>query len=337
MISTKYDSIQLQLKNNPKTFAVTGAAGFIGSHLVEKLLLLDQKVVAIDNFATGYQKNYDLVHNIVGETAWKNFTSIEADVANLSQMKKAFTGVDYVLHQGALGSVPRSIDDPFASHTANVTGSVSVFEAARACGVKRVVFASSSSVYGDSEISPKQEDTIGHCLSPYAVTKRVDELYSEIFERCYQLPIIALRYFNVFGPRQDPNGAYAAVIPRWIDTLLRGETCIIYGDGSTSRDFCFIENVVQANILAATSETPKSRIFNVAMNGNTSLLELHKYLVELCAESGKNVQKQPEMLEFRQGDIHTSLANIDRIQDQLGYVPVVSVKDGLRKTLNSFF
>ncbi|MBF4269454.1 NAD-dependent epimerase/dehydratase family protein, partial [Vibrio anguillarum] len=267
---SKYEQIKTQLFESPKTWLVTGVAGFIGSNLLETLLKLNQKVVGLDNFTTGHQHNLDEVQSLVTETQWNNFRFIEGDIRNYSDCEQAMTDVDYVLHQAALGSVPRSITDPLTTNAANVTGFINMLQAAKEAGVLSFTYAASSSTYGDHPALPKIEANIGNPLSPYAVTKYVNELYAGVYARTYGFKTIGLRYFNVFGPRQDPNGAYAAVIPKWTSAMITGEDVFINGDGETSRDFCFIENTVQMNILAATaSEEVKDQVYNVAVGDRT--------------------------------------------------------------------
>ena len=265
---TRYETVQNQLRLEPKTWLITGVAGFIGSNLLEHLLQLDQTIVGLDNFSTGKQSNLDEVQSSVSETRWQRFSFVEGDIRDLDTCRTVCEGIDFVLHEGALGSVPRSIADPIISNASNVTGFLNMLVAARDAGVKRFVYAASSSTYGDHPALPKCEDTIGRPLSPYAVTKYVNELYADVFARTYGMASIGLRYFNVFGPRQDPEGAYAAVIPCWIRALIKGETVYINGDGETSRDFCFVENVVQMNILAATTLDPAAvnQVYNTALN-----------------------------------------------------------------------
>jgi UDP-N-acetylglucosamine 4-epimerase len=270
---TDYQQIQTRLLTEPRTWLVTGVAGFIGSNLLENLLKLGQRVVGLDNFATGHQRNLDEVQSLVSPAQWANFTFIRGDIRELADCRKACEGVDYVLHQAALGSVPRSLEDPILTNSANIAGFLNMLVAARDATVKSFTYAASSSTYGDHPALPKVEDVIGKPLSPYAVTKYVNELYADVFARCYGFNTIGLRYFNVFGPRQDPNGAYAAVIPKWTASLLKGEEVYINGDGETSRDFCFVANAVQANLLAATVENPDARnqVYNVAVGDRTTL------------------------------------------------------------------
>jgi UDP-N-acetylglucosamine 4-epimerase len=329
--------------HSQRTWLVTGAAGFIGSHLVEKLLTLDQRVVGIDNFSTGKRDNIDAVRARVSLERASRFTFFEQDIRDrvgLCHLVGSHApGI--ILHQAALGSVPRSIADPVASHESNVDGFINVLEAARQAKVARVVYASSSSVYGDIDGSPKVEDRIGNCLSPYAATKRINEVYGQVYGRVYGMEIIGLRYFNVFGPRQDPNGPYAAVIPRWLAAMSRREPAVIFGDGSTSRDFCYIDNVVQANILAATV-APNSKavnsVVNIACGATTTLLELEELLrqavtrVRGCAPGAV---PQPRFEPFRQGDIPHSLAAIDFAKEAIGYHPTHSVEEGISELVQA--
>jgi UDP-N-acetylglucosamine/UDP-N-acetylgalactosamine 4-epimerase len=322
----------------PKRWVVTGAAGFIGSHLAEQLLRHGQEVVGYDNFATGQRKNLRLIEEAVGSDAFKRFRMVEATILDKDALDDAMKDANYVLHQAALGSVPRSLENPMASHQANDTGTVNVLLAARDAGVKRVVMASSSAVYGDHPDLPKVEEKIGNPLSPYAATKRTCEIYSRVFANNFGLESICLRYFNVFGPRQDPSGAYAAVIPKWIDALLSGESVKINGDGTTSRDFCYIANVVEANLLAATIDRfePNNHIFNIAAGGRTTLNELLGYLRQLIAEEkGIAIGDVPDAKygPFRAGDVMHSHANIDKARGVFGYDPAYSVMDGLRESM----
>jgi UDP-N-acetylglucosamine 4-epimerase len=315
---------------------VTGSAGFIGSHLVEALLRLDQEVVSLDNFATGHRRNLDEVRAAVGADAWRRHRFVEADVADLAACREACKGVSVVLHQAALGSVPRSIDDPLRTHAANATGFLNMLVAARDAGTSRLVYAASSSTYGDHADLPKVEETIGRPLSPYAVTKYLNELYADVFGRCYGMDTVGLRYFNVFGPRQDPEGAYAAVIPRWVATMLRGEAVRIFGDGETTRDFCHIANVVQANLLAATTTSPGAigEVYNVAVGGRLSLNELARTLRELIGERHRGLAVPPPVhADFRAGDVRHSQAAIVKAQRLLGYAPTHDVRAGLREAL----
>ncbi|TVQ98187.1 MAG: SDR family oxidoreductase [Desulfovibrionales bacterium] len=328
-----YTAVQQSLRQTPRTWLVTGAAGFIGSNLVETLLRLDQQVVGLDNFSTGYQKNLDEVRDDVGPTPWSRFRFLEADIRDMAACEQAVHGVDFVLHQAALGSVPRSLEDPLDTNANNVTGFLNMLTAARSAGVSRFVYAASSSTYGDHPGLPKVEQTIGKPLSPYAVTKYVNELYAEVFAGCYGFRSIGLRYFNIFGPRQDPEGAYAAVIPKWFAALLRGETPFINGDGETSRDFCYIDNTVQANILAAcaTSDQAANQVYNVAFGQRTTLNELFGYIRDLVAPRNPAVSAVlPEYRDFRAGDVRHSLADIAKARTLLGYAPEYSVHDGLK-------
>lgn len=332
-MSLIYDKIRQNLRAEPKKWLVTGVAGFIGSNLLEALLLLDQSVIGLDNFATGHQSNLDEVQGRVTSRQWKNFEFVEGDIRNLDDCNRVSTGIDYILHQAALGSVPRSIEDPITTNSANITGFLNMLVAARDAKVKRFVFAASSSTYGDHPGLPKVEDRIGKPLSPYAVTKYVNELYADVFARAYGTESIGLRYFNVFGRRQDPDGAYAAVIPKWIAGMIKGETVYINGDGETSRDFCYVDNVVQANILAATSDTPAAinQIYNVAVGERTSLNELYHHLHEhlLPSQPGLNGVK-PVYREFRAGDVLHSLADISKAATLLGYQPTHRIGEGLK-------
>ncbi len=327
-----YPRLLAQLRTSPKTWLVTGVAGFIGSNLLEALLKLDQRVVGLDNFSTGHQKNLDEVRALVGADHWARFQFHEADIRDLESCRHAMHGVDYVLHQAALGSVPRSLEDPGEANSNNITGHLNMLLAARDSGVRRFVYAASSSTYGDHPGLPKQEDAIGSPLSPYAVTKYVNELYAEVFASCYGFKCIGLRYFNIFGPRQDPDGAYAAVIPRWFGTLLQGDVPFINGDGETSRDFCYIENTIQANILAAcaTSEQAVNQVYNVAFGQRTTLNELFTHIRDLVAAEHPAISAvKPRYQDFRAGDVRHSLADIGKAQKLLGYRPEYSVQDGL--------
>ena len=325
------------LAGQPRTWLVTGAAGFIGSNLVEALLGLGQRVVGLDNFATGFGHNLDQVKAAVGPQAWQRFNFIEGDIRDLATCKRACAGAEIVLHQAALGSVPRSIQDPIATHDSNVTGFLHMLVATRDAGVKRFVYAASSAAYGDWPGLPKVEDQIGRPLSPYGAGKHMNEIYADVFGRCYGLETIGLRYFNVFGPRQDPDGAYAAVIPKWIAALLRVETVYINGDGETARDFCYIENVLQANFLAATSKNAEAvnQVYNVAVGGQTSLNELHAILCRLLARHDAGfAAKPPVHRDFRPGDVRFSRADISKIQRLLGYAPTHTVDEGLERAID---
>jgi UDP-N-acetylglucosamine 4-epimerase len=333
----KFTELQEQLRGERRHWLVTGAAGFIGSNLVEALLKLGQKVTGLDNFATGFPHNLDQVADLVGPQAWANFTFIKGDIRVLADCHAACAGVDYVLHEAALGSVSRSMEDPIATNDTNVSGFLNMLVAARDAKVKRFVYAASSSTYGDHPALPKQEPQIGNPLSPYAVTKYVNELYAQVFGRCYGMPTIGLRYFNVFGPRQDPHGAYAAVIPQWIAALVRNKPLKINGDGETSRDFCYIDNVVQANFLAATVQAPEAvnEVYNVALNARTSLNELHAMMVALLAAQFPHVLTHtPAYGDFRAGDVRHSQADIAKAETLLGFAPTHRIDEGMRKALD---
>ena len=327
-MNSKFNTLKETLLKKQFTWLVTGVAGFIGSHLLEALLNLNQKVIGLDNFATGYQYNIDEVLKSVSFEFKGNFVFYEGDIRSIDDCKKAVTGVDYVLHQAALGSVPRSIKDPALTNAANITGFLNMLIAARDAKVKRFVYASSSSVYGDSQTLPKLEAQIGQPLSPYAVTKRVNELYAKVFFNCYELQTIGLRYFNVFGARQDPKGAYAAVIPLWFSSLLNNKPTYINGDGETSRDFCYVANVVQANLLAATTMNEKAinQTYNVAVGDRTTLNELF-YMIRDVLHLSDSIK--PYYRDFREGDIHHSLADISKAKKLLGYEPQYRIKKGL--------
>ena len=349
------------MRLQPKTWLVTGCAGFIGSHLIETLLNLNQKVVGLDNFATGRRKNLNLVRKSVGKKAWRRFYFIKGDIRKLKDCCKAFgirrpslesrskdlinhrekSKIDIVLHQAALGSVPRSIKDPLCTHEVNVTGFVNMLMATRYAGVRRFVYASSSSVYGDSPVLPKREDRIGRHLSPYAVSKYTNELYAGVFGRCYGLMTVGLRYFNVFGPRQDPNGPYAAVIPRWISAIQKGDAVQIYGDGKTSRDFCYVDNAVQANLLAGVTKNKKAlnQTYNVACGARTSLNKLHDLVVSTLKNTAylapnakaKIYLSRKTFCNSRKGDIRHSLADISKARNNIAYQPTVHMQIGISR------
>ena len=308
---------------------ITGCAGFIGSNLLETLLKANQQVVGLDNFATGYQRNLDEVQQLVSPQQWANFTFIKGDIRSSADCQQACSGVDYVLHQAALGSVPRSIADPITSNDTNISGFLNMLVAARDAGVKRFVYAASSSTYGDHPALPKVEDAIGKPLSPYAVTKYVNELYADVFSRSYGFHSIGLRYFNVFGPRQDPNGAYAAVIPKWTAAMIADQNVMINGDGETSRDFCFVDNAVQANIRAALADIGHSEVFNVALGDRTTLNELFAAIAKSLADNGIHYQKTAQYGDFRAGDVRHSQADISKAQQLLGYAPEYRIREGL--------
>jgi len=332
-------TLESSLVRSPHRWLVTGAAGFIGSHLVEKLLCLGQSVVGLDNFATGYRSNLEDVRANVGTEKWARFEFHEGDIADLETCRRLCRHIDFVLHQAALGSVPRSVADPVVSNRANVDGFLNMLVASRDSGVRRFVYAASSSTYGDHPGLPKTEDRIGSPLSPYAVTKYVNELYADVFGCTYDMDSIGLRYFNVFGPRQDPMGAYAAVIPRWFEALCRGDAPQINGDGETSRDFCFIDNTVQANLLAATAAgNAGNEVYNVAVGGRTSLNQLFSAILELVSERDAAVAGiQPVYKDFREGDVRHSQADIDKARRLLGYEPSHTVEQGLAETAHWFF
>jgi len=327
---SQYQTVCEQLKQAPKTWLVTGVAGFIGSNLLETLLKLEQKVVGLDNFATGHQYNLDEVQGLVTPQQWANFSFIEGDIRSFEDCQKACAGVDYVLHEAALGSVPRSIADPITTNGTNISGFLNMLTAARDAEVASFTYAASSSTYGDHPALPKVEEHIGNPLSPYAVTKYVNELYADVFARTYGFKTIGLRYFNVFGKRQDPNGAYAAVIPKWTAAMIAGDDVFINGDGETSRDFCFIENTVQANILAATANNEaKNQVYNVAVGDRTTLNDLFNAIKTALNENGVTYTKEPVYREFRAGDVRHSQASVDKIQSLLGYDAKYRIDDGI--------
>lgn len=332
----KFQEIQQHLKQHRYHWLVTGAAGFIGSNLVETLLMLGQRVSGLDNFATGHRRNLDQVREAVGVQAWKEFTFIEADIRDAAACQAACRGVDFVLHQAALGSVSRSIEDPLTTNATNIDGFLNMLVAARDQAARRFVYAASSSTYGDHPALPKVEERIGKPLSPYAVTKYVNELYATVFGSTYGTQSIGLRYFNVFGPRQDPNGAYAAVIPLWIAALIRNQPLRINGDGETSRDFCYIDNVVQANLLAALAgEEAANQVYNVALGERTTLNELYAMMTVALRERFPHVaQHQPQYGEFRRGDVRHSQADISRAAELLGYQPTHRIGDGLKQAMD---
>ena len=335
VMSNAYEQVQQELREQPKTWLVTGVAGFIGSNLLETLLSLDQTVVGLDNFATGHQRNLDEVQSLVRPEQWARFRFIEGDIRHLETCLQACAGVDYVLHQAALGSVPRSINDPITTNSTNIDGFLNMLVAARDAKVSSFTYAASSSTYGDHPGLPKVEERIGKPLSPYAVTKYVNELYADVFARCYGFNTIGLRYFNVFGRRQDPDGAYAAVIPKWTAALLKGEAVYINGDGETSRDFCYVANAVQANILAATTQNPeaKNQVYNVAVGDRTTLNTLFGLLRENLLAHGVSPDVQPTYRDFRAGDVRHSQAAIDKAQNLLGYAHSHRLGDGIREAM----
>lgn len=331
---SKYEQVKQELLTDKKTWLITGVAGFIGSNLLETLLKLNQTVVGLDNFATGFQHNLDEVQSQVSEEQWRNFRFIEGDIRSFEDCQTACMDVNYVLHQAALGSVPRSIKDPITTNSANITGFLNILTAARDAEVSSFTYAASSSTYGDHPALPKVEDNIGKPLSPYAVTKYVNELYAEVFARTYGFKTIGLRYFNIFGKRQTPNGAYAAVIPKWTAAMIAGDEVFINGDGETSRDFNFIENAVQANILAATADDDaKNEVYNVAVGGRTTLNRLFTALQENLALNGVTYTQDAVYRDFREGDVRHSQANISKIQKALGYAPQFDIVQGIAKAM----
>lgn len=325
-----YETIKLQLQRAPKVWLVTGVAGFIGSNMLETLLKLDQTVVGLDNFATGHQRNLDEVQGLVSSEQWSRFSFIHGDIRNLEDCQRAVQGVDYVLHQAALGSVPRSIADPITSNAANITGFLNMLVAARDANVGSFTYAASSSTYGDHPALPKIEENIGNPLSPYAVTKYVNELYANVFARTYGFKCIGLRYFNVFGKRQDPDGAYAAVIPKWTAAMIKGDDVYINGDGETSRDFCFIDNTVQANILAATADDDaKDQVYNVAVGDRTTLNDLFAAIKQALQNNSVPVTKTPVYRDFRAGDVRHSQADVSKAIRLLHYSPTHAIHQGI--------
>lgn len=329
-----FERIQSLLRTSRRKWLITGCAGFIGSNLLEVLLKLDQTVVGLDNLSTGHKYNLDEVRGLVSESQWRRFTFIHGDIRDIDTCRQAVTGIDNVLHQAALGSVPRSIADPLVTNDSNINGFLNILVAARDACVKSFVYAASSSTYGDHPGLPKVEERIGRPLSPYAVTKYVNELYAEVFWRCYGFRTIGLRYFNVFGKRQDPDGAYAAVIPKWIATMVADRQVLINGDGSTSRDFCYIANAVQANLLAAMNPgSPNSEIYNVAVSDATTLNQLFDYLKSILNANGIAVTKTPAYTAFRDGDVRHSQANVDKAMRELGYSPSHRIYEGLEATI----
>ena len=332
----RYRQLRQELAGTPRKWLITGAAGFIGSNLLQSLLQLDQHVVGIDNFATGHRENLQEVERGVAPAQWSRFRFIEGDIRDGEACQRACEGVEFVLHQAALGSVPRSIDDPITTNSVNVGGFLEMLMAARSAGVKRFVYAASSSTYGDHPGLPKVESTIGKPLSPYAVTKLANELYAEVFSSTYGFPSIGLRYFNIFGARQDPNGAYAAVIPKWIAAMIQNEPLYINGDGRTSRDFCYVANAVQANLLAATVPDPSAvnQVYNVAVGERTSLNELFEHLRTMLAPRFAHIAGfRPAHRDFRSGDVRHSLADISKANRLLGYVPTHVIGEGLSEAM----
>ena len=331
-----YTKIKKTLLVNPKIWLITGVAGFIGSNLLETLLKLDQKVVGLDNFSTGNENNLKEVQGLVSKKQWANFTFIKGNISNLKSCQLACQGIDYVLHQAAIGSVPRSIKDPINTNKSNITGFLNMLVAAKDANVKNFVYAASSSTYGDHKKLPKKEHIIGNPLSPYAVTKYVNELYADVFNKAYEFNSIGLRYFNVFGKRQTPNSTYAAVIPKWIHAIIKSEEIFINGDGKTSRDFCFIENAIQANILAATNTNKKAfnNIYNIALGDRTSLNELYAMLQSAINKQSNIKHSKLIYRDFRAGDVKHSQADISKARNLLGYRPTHKVKSGIDETIN---
>lgn len=327
---TRFESIKQELSAAPRKWLVTGCAGFIGSNLLETLLKLGQTVTGMDNFATGFQHNLDEVRNSVTPEQWARFTFIQGDIRDLEACRRAMQGVELVLHQAALGSVPRSLKDPITSNEVNIGGFLNMLVAARDAEVKSFVYAASSSTYGDHPALPKVEENIGKPLSPYAVTKYVNELYADVFARCYGFETVGLRYFNVFGKRQNPNGAYAAVIPKWTAAMIQNEDVTINGDGETSRDFCFVENAVQANILAAMAAPEgRNQVYNVAVSGRSTLNQLFGFLVQALGNQNVVYGKKPVYADFRAGDVRHSQADVSKAGRLLGYEPTHTVLQGL--------
>ena len=338
---TKYEELQEYLKDNQRTWLVTGVAGFIGSNLLEKLLILNQKVVGLDNFDTGHQYNIDQAiedaNKATGKDLKDNFKFIKGDIRELNDCNQACNNVDYVLHQAALGSVPRSIEDPINTNRANIDGFLNMLVASKDANVKRFVYAASSSTYGDHPDLPKVEDKIGNPLSPYAVTKVVNELYAQVFAKTYGFETIGLRYFNIFGKRQDPNGAYAAVIPKWVAAILNKEDVFINGDGETSRDFCYIDNTIQMNLLAATTDNNNAtnQVYNVALNDRTSLNKIYQMIEDRLIKRTQGLErKDPIYRDFRAGDVRHSQANIDKAQELLDYQPKYMISEGMDKAMD---
>ncbi|WHP29877.1 SDR family oxidoreductase [Trabulsiella odontotermitis] len=330
----KFDEIKNYLLDNQKTWLITGVAGFIGSNLLESLLSLNQKVVGLDNFATGHQHNLDEVQSLVSKEQWEQFRFIKGDIRDPETCQKAATGVNYVLHEAALGSVPRSIADPLTTNAANITGFLNMLVAARDQNVESFTYAASSSTYGDHPALPKVEENIGNPLSPYAVTKYVNELYAQVFARTYNFKTIGLRYFNVFGKRQDPNGAYAAVIPKWTASMINNNDVVINGDGETSRDFCYINNVVQMNILAALAPVEaKNEVYNVAVGDRTTLNELFDALKIALGNNNVSYEQSAIYKEFRTGDVRHSQADINKAKKLLGYSPTHTISQGISEAM----
>jgi UDP-N-acetylglucosamine 4-epimerase len=334
---TAYEELKKTLTQQPSTWLITGVAGFIGSNLLETLLKLDQRVVGLDNYATGHSHNFDKVRDAVSELQWQNFTFIDGDIRSLETCHQACRGVDYVLHQAALGSVPRSLNDPITTNENNISGYLNMLVAARDANVHRFVYAASSSTYGDHPGLPKVEDRIGNPLSPYAVTKLVNEHYAQVFARCYDFKTIGLRYFNIFGRRQDPEGAYAAVIPKWVAAMISKQEVFINGDGETSRDFCYIDNAVQANLLAATTDNPDAtnQVYNVAVGDRTTLNDLFYKIRNILSRHFPYLADiEPIYRDFRPGDVRHSLADISKANRLLAYSPTHAIDAGLEEAMD---
>lgn len=330
----RYEEVKADLTKYPKVWLVTGVAGFIGSNLLETLLKLNQRVIGLDNFATGFEANLDEVEGQVDKDQWARFTFHEGDIRDFETCQKVMEGVDYVLHQAALGSVPRSIADPLTSNSANITGFLNMLHASKEAEVKSFTYAASSSTYGDHPALPKVEENIGNPLSPYAVTKYVNELYANVYARTYGFKTIGLRYFNVFGKRQNPNGAYAAVIPKWTSAMIQNDDVFINGDGETSRDFCYIENTVQMNLLAATAEDEaKDEVYNVAVGDRTTLNDLYSAIGGALNQNGYKIDAKPTYRDFRAGDVRHSQADISKAQTKLGYEPQYRIRMGIAEVM----
>lgn len=331
---SQYDKLKDHLKNNQYQWLITGVSGFIGSNLLEELLNLNQKVIGLDNFSTGHKKNLDEIQKNFSDNKWANFKFLEGDIRNIDECKKACLNVDHVLHQAALGSVPRSIADPISSNASNIDGFLNILLVAKDFNVKSFTYAASSSTYGDHPDLPKIEEKIGKPLSPYAITKYVNELYAEVFSTSFNFRSIGLRYFNVFGRRQDPLGAYAAVIPKWINAMINQQPVHIYGTGETSRDFCYIDNVIQANLLSAFAKNhSKNEVYNVAFGDRTSLIQLFEILKSNLFNEGIEYLMEPIFDDFRSGDVMHSQASIQKIKNNLGYNPIDNIQSGIEKSI----
>ncbi len=336
LASSAYQRALGGLDQRPRRWLITGVAGFVGSNLLETLLRHGQHVTGLDNFMTGYRENLEQVRSLVPRAAWARFRFIEGDIRCLATCKQVCQGAEFVLHQAALGSVGRSIEDPILTSDINMIGFLNVLVAARDAGVRRLVYAASSATYGDHPELPKVEERIGRPLSPYALTKHVNEVYADMFARCYQTESVGLRYFNVFGPRQDPDGPYAAVIPQWFSAMINDARLTINGDGNSSRDFCYIDNVVQANLLASMSSNPDAvnQVYNVAVNARTSLNELYALMRGLLGERFPHLRDyQPHYTDFRAGDVRHSQADISKAARLLGYRPSHRLEEGLQASM----